>query len=250
MSRDSCIRYATVGVLGLQLATGAPIWAAPVMTLGEDSARYSIRTQSLSGPHDLVIRLAPEVRSLRIRLAVPASRPQNWAGNVQLDVFQEVERGGAVHDPIYRARILPKPLPEKARPTSFIAVLKPDKIEVGAVWRLRFTAVPLPEQAENPELHFTLDLDADARKVTAHERDLMEWRSKVDPARQPDKVREKIAELTDEEVRYYTGFRNRQNFLDVWGKVRAEDLGSTVDEDHRGLFVQGNALPNGQFIHR
>src|SRR5207248_2141729 len=128
--------------------------------------------------------------------------------------------------------------------------------EKDVTWTLRVTSVAPREGAPLPPINVELRLEADARTITAHERELMEWREKIDPIRQPEAVRQKIAELTDAEVRFYTGFKDRENFLKLWKRVTADELPPDpengmveITEENRGLFIDGNPLPDGRFLH-
>src|SRR5262245_33550262 len=100
-----------------------------------------------------------------------------------------------------------------------------------------------------------MQLEADVRPITDRERELMAWRATIDPVRQPDAVRAKIAELTDAEVRYYTSYKDRANFLKLWMKARAEDLprdeGNYIilNDETRGLFELGHPLSDGRYLH-
>ena len=79
---------------------------------------------------------------------------------------------------------------------------------------------------------------------------LMQIRAAYDPDKQHDLTRATILHLTDDEVRHWTGLRNRQVFLAIWRRMTSSQIAASFPGPERiDLMQRGHPLPNGLMLH-
>jgi hypothetical protein len=77
----------------------------------------------------------------------------------------------------------------------------------------------------------------------------MQQRATYPSAEQRDAVRRLAHYLTDAEIRYWTGWRGRANWLRVWGRLRDAEISKDMPgPEMQGFFQVGHPLPNGRFL--
>jgi hypothetical protein len=192
--------------------------ASTEVRLGSDTPIYQMRNYSRTGVSEIRLRVNPEVRSVDFRFTGNRNLPVERNKPVSVELRYSEPRADQP-DVVFTGQVIPNPDPvdPKGLFRVFLAkvVLTPRTVE--GIWVLKLRSLPLKTGEDVDPLDITVRIESDARPITQREKALMEWRSKVDPAQDPEAVRAKIAQLTDEEVRYYTGFKSRENFLAVWG---------------------------------
>lgn len=249
-------------------APAVPDKGVPEIRIGANSPVYHTDLQGQSGERQMYLRLGSEVRSVAVRLAAvpPAGTPPPYslsiecvdpaqaAGPPAQRVFHGAAGYGQAAPPDRTAARLQQ---AAGRFPVFRTAVSLSPRHEGLLWLVRLRTLPGADGKSLAPLGASLRIEADARPVTARERELMAWRDSVDPLAQPDAVREQFATLSDEEVRYYTGFKTRALFLKHWMRTRRTDL--PIDEKGRRVISSeffpllgkgmGAPLPNGKFLH-
>jgi hypothetical protein len=244
--------YLVPGVLIVGVSREASSANPLELTLGAKTPSVLSQARSPRGEYSLLVRVQPTVRSVAIRVRLPDAGNANGVETVRFELY---ESGGSSRAPLAAgvASVSPRNGANGPYPT-FAAIVKLQPRDADIVWLAKLST-PADDKKIRPPLRATLRMDADARITTDRERDLMRWRSTVDPDQSPDAVRRKIGELSDEEVRFYTGFKDRANFLQMWQRAklsdqpRDEDGGLVITDENRGLVSVGNPLPDGKYLH-
>jgi hypothetical protein len=224
------------------------LWAAkpdPILSFAVSRFRNHIRCV-VSEPGVYVIQADRDIAGVRIQLEPDAGEPNAGRWNARLTPLPDTEE---------------EELPNLASADS----IKP-------IWRVDRTVTrsdppKIDLQAQVPRKTFrnwgltvgrttdgdkTLQIRIDATPIdeVVRARQLMSMRAKYDPLVQKDDVREVIRHLTDDEVRYWTGFRSRSVFLTVWSRLRVDELMSRYPGvDAVDLLNMGHELPNGLELH-
>jgi hypothetical protein len=232
-----------------------PPAAAPTVEvfLGSAAPVYASQVRSETGECLLRLHLRPEVRGVTLRLAPESAtrKPDEAVVSYWL----------AEHSPskkemrLFEGIIAPPAARFPGVNPVFKATVSLPAHDEEVVWDLH-VASGKPETTKGGfPLLGSLLIEGDVQEITTRERELMAWREKVDPDTQQDAVRAKVAELSDEEVYWYTGFTTKANFLKYWQRYRREDF--PPDEQGRrvlppeavALFASGMPLPNGKYLH-
>jgi hypothetical protein len=240
-------------VAGLLLAIAPPAGALEFQ-LGTESPSLRLRASSQSGQYSVQVNVAPSVRSVSFRCIGNRNLPDSRNVPVEITLKYAQPLPGQP-EVVFTGRVVPNPKPElQGIYRVYLSNVNLKPRTVYGLWTLHIRTVPPPgavgEQEPQP-LDVLIQVDADARPITPREQALMEWRKRINPEVDPEAVRSKVMDLTDEEVRFYTGFKDRQNFLDLWGRKTLEDFeGKQISTDeYRGLLVTGNPLPDGSYLH-
>lgn len=238
--------------------TVAPGQAAGLREIALSAAApsYVARVSSRNGARRLQLRVYSEVRSVDFRFAVSEapSLKENVVTSIELVDVSESSRREQL---IFRGKVVrtPDPASEEKVWRIFTPAVALRPRERDLLWELRLRTVPPKEGDPAPPLEVAVRMEADARPIADRERELMAWRAQIkDPLREIEAVRTKLAELSDEEIRFYTGFKDRASFLKYWGRAKRADF-RTPEGEYRlpaeaaGLIVPGNPLPDGRFLH-
>jgi hypothetical protein len=213
-----------------------------------------MRVRSEDGAAHLAFRFQPDARSVELTLVAPRVSP----GPVPVVTRTRLvdRRAGSDAAPLLEGRVSTgsgrPPTPPVLRFLQQRFWL-PNGGPISE-WTLELRTVA-PDGAAPPALDVEVRVIADARPITAQEAALMRWRDSVpDPLAAPDRVREMVAQLSDDEVRYYTGFQDRAAFLKHWQRTGRSALRGPVGalvftEEVQGLLRPGNPLPDGRYLH-
>jgi hypothetical protein len=270
MKRYLALPAGLLALVGMGVISAAPAGSQAAadpqpsvrVTVGEEAPVYLLRPREASGVWTLRARIRPIARSVEIRLLVQPTNEPKESVTTLLEILDETEEpqgtvqalGTLGERPVLKAQVASFPNREEQiwRVFEERVLLAPRQED--RIWVIRLRTAPPAPDAAPPPLEALLRLEADVRPLTPRERELIAWRDTIkDPLREIDAVRAKFAELTDEEVAYYTRFPNREAFLKYWGRTRQADLltdgAFRPPRDARGLFEDGNPLPDGRYLH-
>jgi hypothetical protein len=248
-----------VGLLAVW-PTSPPAEAAGLreIALGSPAPAYVARATSRTGEQRLRIRVHTEVRSVDFRFAV-SDAPSAKENTLTLIELADVSEAGRPERPMFRGKVtrIPDPAAQEKvwRIYTPLVMLKPREQEL--LWELRLRTVPPKEGEAAPPLEVFLRMEADARPITQREKELMAWRARIqDPLKEIEAVRAKAAELSDEEIRLYTGFQDRATFLKYWGRAKQADF-LTSEGNLRVPSIaaalldpsKSTPLPDGRYLH-
>jgi hypothetical protein len=247
------------GAIVLSLPTRAQTPGRGVqIKIGPNASSYVMQLAGTGQTEEIRIQMSPDVRRTMLRLNTlsPTKAAENRLMSVEL--FENTPSGGnqrIAAGQLIQVRDLER-VPDVYRVLWLLPGLTvPRKEEVS--WLLRFRSLPITQGREPLPVQVGIEIHSDATPLTDRERALIAWREGIkDPLKQVDLVRAKVAELTEEEVRLYTGFDSRALFLRYWEKSRRADLldaNGRIALEHRpgyrGLTSPGKPLPNGKYLH-
>jgi hypothetical protein len=248
---------------GAAAAATTPADAVPApppftMALDAGSPALNLRLDAPTGEYRRRLLVSPHLHAIRLRADLPPGPPgsDNFFVTVQLVALPS--REGQAERPFFTGRLQRHPPPQQLRDPAWRYLheqIRPRMREREEEWELRVSTMPVRVGDQRPPLELTLRLEADIRPLTQRERELMVWRRGIiDPVREVEAVRAKLAELSDEEIRYYTGFPSREAALKYWGRTRRSDLRGPdgalrFPSEANGLTQPGNPLPDGRYLH-
>lgn len=245
-----------VGVLLCAAFCVRPARGEVSIEVSEIAPRYVLDIPIGPNERDLIVRVHPRVRSLSVRVVATVSKSAPEARRIAAELRDRPKETSSRRESvIFRAVV--SGIPDEGeglfrlRESRIILAPRSHVLD----WELKLRPADNSREASTGPTIVSITFDADVRPITDRERELMSWRETIDPVLQPDAIRTRIAAMTDEEVRYYTGFKDRENFLALWQKVRVEDQPRNdrgrvvIDQDNIGLFVPGHPLPNGKYVH-
>lgn len=249
------MQLASIAILALTLGgpkpASAPVHPDFTLTLGEQAPEIIAQLHSSRGALLVGVDVRPEVRSLSLRFSTMELPPGRQL--VAVEVYDAPPapnsrpkmRGVLRQVPeneldVLGGRVLKASFPLQPRSEAF-------------TWFIQLRSEAQPDGTVRP-LAVDLRVESDSRSISARERELMRWRDRVDPEKDPEAVRSLFSRLTDEEVRLYTNFRDRATFLKHWKRTRLRDLrdgqgGVVFTPETRPLREMGTPLPDGRYLH-
>jgi hypothetical protein len=236
-----------LALLGFCSAAGAAQQAPlPPPELDLAFSRYYAGTVALVDDRTaLVLRADRDITALKVEVRAPSGAADAGRWEARLIALPPTEepvepdlRAAAARPATWRAI---EAVRERRPVTTTVQALVPRALYQN--WLLWLE--PREAGAKPVELAVTATpIDYDGRV-----RWLMAMRAQWNPDEQPDRTRDLVRYLTDEEVRRWTGVRDRLTFARAWRRMNDEKMDQAFPGPERGeVWAAGHSLPNGLII--